>query len=99
MTRCFSLFPNPGLSWRFIKIDNQNISGIFPEAAGKKDPSDSAFDHAQKCFFKVFNFKNRDAMASKNMLTIAKAVWGGQDHPDIFKQQSATSKVVVKSSH
>ncbi|KAI7905764.1 uncharacterized protein BX663DRAFT_541169 [Cokeromyces recurvatus] len=30
--RPFSLFPKPSLRWRFIKIDSQNLDGIFPGA-------------------------------------------------------------------
>ncbi|KAI9244602.1 hypothetical protein EDC94DRAFT_699736 [Helicostylum pulchrum] len=27
--RLFSLFPNPGLRWRFVKIDSQNVTGTL----------------------------------------------------------------------
>ncbi|ORE03062.1 hypothetical protein BCV72DRAFT_316222, partial [Rhizopus microsporus var. microsporus] len=45
--RLFSLFPNPGLGWRFIKVDAQNLTGIFPEAKQEKQINESPFDHNQ----------------------------------------------------
>ncbi|EPB92523.1 hypothetical protein HMPREF1544_00536 [Mucor circinelloides 1006PhL] len=38
---------------------------------------------------------NRDAMASKNMLTIATSIWCGNGRPQVFKRHTATSNVVV----
>ncbi|PHZ10582.1 uncharacterized protein RHIMIDRAFT_298642 [Rhizopus microsporus ATCC 52813] len=55
--RLFSLFPNPGLGWRFIKVDAQNLTGIFPEAKHEKQINESPFDHNQRQFFHMFDFK------------------------------------------
>lgn len=55
--RLFGLFPNPGLGWRFIKIDTQNLTGIFPEAKQEKQINESPFDHNQRQFFQTFDFK------------------------------------------
>ncbi|GAA5811631.1 hypothetical protein MFLAVUS_005071 [Mucor flavus] len=57
LPRCFILFPNPTLHWRFIKIDAQNLTGIFPDAKQKKQANESSFDHQQRCFFQMFAFK------------------------------------------
>ena len=57
LPRRFSLFPNPSLHWRFIKIDSQNLSGIFPDAKQNKQPNESSFDHQQRCFYQMFDFK------------------------------------------
>lgn len=57
LPRRFSLFPNPSLHWRFIKIDAQNLTGIFPEAKQKKQANESSFDHQQRCFYQAFAFK------------------------------------------
>ncbi|KAI8881371.1 hypothetical protein K501DRAFT_274642 [Backusella circina FSU 941] len=45
--RLFSMFPNPGLQWRFIKIDGQNITGIFPGASLKKEANETLFCYTQ----------------------------------------------------
>jgi hypothetical protein len=55
--RVFSLFPNPGLRWRFIKIDGQNLTGIFPDAKQREQVNESKFDYHQRCFFQMFDFK------------------------------------------
>ncbi|PHZ13490.1 uncharacterized protein RHIMIDRAFT_120768 [Rhizopus microsporus ATCC 52813] len=55
--RLFSLFPNPGLGWRFIKVDAQNLTGILPEAKQEKQINESPFDHNQRQFFQMFDFK------------------------------------------
>ncbi|KAG2201204.1 hypothetical protein INT47_013015 [Mucor saturninus] len=55
LPRRFSLFPNPSLHWRFIKIDSQNLSGIFPDAKQNKQPNKSSFDHQQ-------NYENFQAL-------------------------------------
>ncbi|GAA5815767.1 hypothetical protein MFLAVUS_009282 [Mucor flavus] len=57
LPRRFSLFPNPSLHWRFIKIDAQNLTGISPEAKQKKQANESSFDHQQRCFYQAFAFK------------------------------------------
>ncbi|CEG78584.1 hypothetical protein RMATCC62417_13167 [Rhizopus microsporus] len=56
-SRLFSLFPNPGLGWRFIKVNAQNLTGIFPEAKQEKQINESPFDHNQRQFFQMFDFK------------------------------------------
>ncbi|KAG1169154.1 hypothetical protein G6F70_007667 [Rhizopus microsporus] len=40
-------------------------------------------------------FWNRDAMAAKNMLTIARSIWNDHGRPNVFKRQLATSNVVT----
>ncbi|GAA5808492.1 hypothetical protein MFLAVUS_001883 [Mucor flavus] len=57
LPRRFSLFPNPTLHWRFVKIDAQNLTGIFPDAKQKKQANESSFDHQQRCFYQMFAFK------------------------------------------
>ncbi|GAA5810960.1 hypothetical protein MFLAVUS_004388 [Mucor flavus] len=57
LPRRFSLFPNPTLHWRFIKIDAQNLTGIFSDAKQKKQANESSFDHQQRCFYQMFAFK------------------------------------------
>lgn len=54
--RMFSLFPNPSLRWRFIKIDSQNLAGIFPGAILQKQGEETPFQHTQRSFFAYFNF-------------------------------------------
>ncbi|KAI9267783.1 hypothetical protein EDC94DRAFT_657383 [Helicostylum pulchrum] len=56
--RLFNLFPNPGLQWRFIKIDSQNITGIFPGAALTKEEDETLFSYIQRYFYSCFNFVN-----------------------------------------
>ncbi|KAI8073508.1 uncharacterized protein B0P05DRAFT_580265 [Gilbertella persicaria] len=55
--RLFSLFPNPGFKWRFIKVDGQSIAGIFGRSSPKK-PEETVFNFAQRCFYDNFDFKN-----------------------------------------
>ncbi|GAA5807293.1 hypothetical protein MFLAVUS_000650 [Mucor flavus] len=57
LPRRFSLFPNPSLHWRFIKIDAQNLTGIFPKAKQKKQANESSFYHQQRCFYQALAFK------------------------------------------
>ncbi|GAA5811153.1 hypothetical protein MFLAVUS_004583 [Mucor flavus] len=57
LSRRFSIFSNPTLHWRFIKIDAQNLTGIFPDAKQKKQANESSFDHQQRCFYQMFAFK------------------------------------------
>ncbi|KAI7904884.1 uncharacterized protein BX663DRAFT_484956 [Cokeromyces recurvatus] len=57
LPRHFSLFLNPGLHWRFIKMDIQNLTGIFPDVKQKKQANESPFDHKQRCFYQMFDFK------------------------------------------
>lgn len=54
--RLFSLFPNPGFQWRFIKVDSQNIAGIFGKSAPKQT-GETIFNFAQRCFHENFDFK------------------------------------------
>lgn len=54
--RLFSIFPNPGFQWRFIKIDSQNVAGIFPDASLKKQTDETLFSYTQRRFYKCFNF-------------------------------------------
>lgn len=54
--RLFSLFPNPSLRWRCIKIDSQNLTGIFPGSTLAKRREETPFEHTQRCFFNYFNF-------------------------------------------
>ncbi|CAO3695837.1 unnamed protein product [Rhizopus microsporus] len=55
--RLFSLFPNPGLGWRFININAQNLTGIFSEAKQEKQINESPFDHNRRQFFQMFDFE------------------------------------------
>ncbi|GAA5811239.1 hypothetical protein MFLAVUS_004671 [Mucor flavus] len=52
----FGLFPNPGLKWCYIKIDSQNVAGIFSGAALKKEADETLFHYTQRRFYKCFNF-------------------------------------------
>lgn len=54
--RLFSLFPNPSLHWRFIKIDSQNLTGIFPTATLERLEEETLFEFTQRSFFARFNF-------------------------------------------
>ncbi|KAG2194569.1 hypothetical protein INT47_006528, partial [Mucor saturninus] len=56
LPRIFSLFPNPGLQWRFIKIDSQNVTGIFPGSKLKKEKDETLFCFTQRYFYECFNF-------------------------------------------
>ncbi|KAG2208537.1 hypothetical protein INT47_010233 [Mucor saturninus] len=67
LPRRFSLFPNPSLHWRFIKIDSQNLSGIFPDAKQNKQPNESSFDHQQRCFYQMFDFKRLGIQNYENL--------------------------------
>ncbi|KAI7899815.1 uncharacterized protein BX663DRAFT_563531 [Cokeromyces recurvatus] len=54
LPRRFSLFPNFGLHWRFIKMDAQNLTGILPDAKQKKQANESSpFDHKQRYFYQI----------------------------------------------
>ncbi|ORE09476.1 hypothetical protein BCV72DRAFT_319517 [Rhizopus microsporus var. microsporus] len=55
--RLFSLFPNSGLGWRFIKVGAQNLTGIFLETKQEKQINGPPFDHNQRQFFQMFDFK------------------------------------------
>ncbi|ORE05866.1 hypothetical protein BCV72DRAFT_263085 [Rhizopus microsporus var. microsporus] len=69
--RLFSLFPNPGLGWRFIKIDAQNLTDIFPKAKQEKQINESPCDYNQRQFFQMFDFERlgfRSWEELKNML-------------------------------
>ncbi|KAI7889213.1 uncharacterized protein EV154DRAFT_592502 [Mucor mucedo] len=54
--RLFSLFPNPGLHWRFVKIDSQNLTGLFPTASMERLEEETVFEYTQRYFFARFNF-------------------------------------------
>lgn len=54
--RVFSLFPNPGLRWRFIKIDSQNLKSIFPDVAPKRNHNETLYEYTLRCFYECFNF-------------------------------------------
>ncbi|KAG1639716.1 hypothetical protein G6F44_007556 [Rhizopus delemar] len=54
--RLFSLFPNPSLKWRFIKIDSQNLQGIFGRRTHQQQ-EETPFDLTQRSFFECFDFK------------------------------------------
>ncbi|KAI8061405.1 hypothetical protein BDF21DRAFT_455741 [Thamnidium elegans] len=54
--RLFSLFPNPSLKWRFIKIDGQNLSTLFPDTRLQKEENETNFALATRCFFNSFDF-------------------------------------------
>ncbi|GAA5807756.1 hypothetical protein MFLAVUS_001133 [Mucor flavus] len=70
LPRRFSLFPNPSLHWRFIKIDAQNLTGIFPEAKQKKQANESSFDHQQRCLYQAFAFKKLGIQSCENLLAL-----------------------------
>ncbi|GAA5813805.1 hypothetical protein MFLAVUS_007292 [Mucor flavus] len=70
LPRCFSLFPNPSLHWRFIKIDAQNLTGIFPEAKQKKQANEPFFDHQQRCFYQAFAFKKLGIQSCEKLLAL-----------------------------
>lgn len=55
--RLFSLFPGPSLKWRFIKIDSQNVNGVFGRSISPRQPKEKIFDYGQRCFFEFFNFR------------------------------------------
>lgn len=71
LPRRFSLFPNPTLHWRFIKIDAQNLTGIFPDAKQEKQANESSFDHHQRCFYQMFAFKRLDIQRYTLLLHIS----------------------------
>jgi hypothetical protein len=54
--RLFSMFPNPGLQWRFIKVDSQSVTGVFPGAALKKETNETLFSYTQRYFYNCFSF-------------------------------------------
>ncbi|CEI95643.1 hypothetical protein RMCBS344292_09823 [Rhizopus microsporus] len=45
------------VSWRFININAQNLTGIFPEAKQEKQINESPFDHNRRQFFQMFDFE------------------------------------------
>ncbi|KAI7907103.1 uncharacterized protein BX663DRAFT_128153 [Cokeromyces recurvatus] len=55
--RTFSLFSNPSLKWRFIKIDSQNLVGIFNKRISSTQPEETLFNYTQRAFFECFDFK------------------------------------------
>ncbi|KAI7891624.1 uncharacterized protein EV154DRAFT_481056 [Mucor mucedo] len=54
--KIFSLFPDTGLQWRFIKIDSQNVTSIFPGSYLKKEKDETFFSFTQRYFYDCFNF-------------------------------------------
>lgn len=54
--RMFSLFPNPSLKWRFVKIDDQNLSTVFADTKLQKAQNESKFDFATRRFYFAFDF-------------------------------------------
>ncbi|CEG80381.1 hypothetical protein RMATCC62417_14731 [Rhizopus microsporus] len=50
------MFFNPGLQWRFIKVDSQNVADIFPGAALKKETDETLFSYTQRYLYNCFNF-------------------------------------------
>lgn len=54
--RLFSLFPNPSLKWRFIKIDYQNLHGIFGRRT-RQEQEEIPFNYKQRSFFECFDFR------------------------------------------
>lgn len=56
--RLFSLFPNLGFKkWRSIKVDSQNIAGIFGKSIRRQQAEETVFNFAQRCFYDNFDFK------------------------------------------
>ncbi|KAI7891472.1 uncharacterized protein EV154DRAFT_442882 [Mucor mucedo] len=66
--RLFSLFPNPGLHWRFVKIDSQNLTGLFPTASMERLEEETVFEFTQRYFFARFNFAQRKGRMFINSL-------------------------------
>ncbi|KAI7896149.1 uncharacterized protein EV154DRAFT_535887 [Mucor mucedo] len=56
----FSLFPNPSLHWRFVKIDSQNLTGVFPTASMERLEEETVFEYTQRYFFAHFNSEEID---------------------------------------
>ncbi|KAG2197041.1 hypothetical protein INT47_009757 [Mucor saturninus] len=67
LPRIFSLFPNPGLQWRFIKIDSQNVTGIFPGSKLKKEIDETLFSFTQRYFYDCFNFAKSKIRSIKDL--------------------------------
>ncbi|KAI8087419.1 hypothetical protein BDF21DRAFT_461044 [Thamnidium elegans] len=44
------------LKWRFIKIDGQNLSTLFPDTRLQKEENETNFALATRCFFNSFDF-------------------------------------------
>lgn len=53
--RLFNLSPNPGMKWRFVKIDSQNLIGIFGRNTLQKQAEKRPFDFTQRSFW-IFQF-------------------------------------------
>ncbi|GAA5806707.1 hypothetical protein MFLAVUS_000055 [Mucor flavus] len=54
--RLFSLFPSPSFKWRFIKVDGQNLSTLFPDTRLLKEENEANFAFSTRCFFNSFDF-------------------------------------------
>lgn len=54
--RLFCLFPEPSLRWKFIKIDGQNLTGVFPEAKLPNQREKPNYDLTLRTFLTFFNF-------------------------------------------
>jgi hypothetical protein len=53
--RLFGLFPNPGLQWRFVKVDGQNLKSIFRSITLNQEQDETLFSYTQRCFFNQFD--------------------------------------------
>ena len=62
--KVFSLFPMPGLKWRYVKIDSQNIH-IFASKARMSDTFTQNYSRGLHHFFDVFNLDKLDNMNIK----------------------------------
>ncbi|KAG2200602.1 hypothetical protein INT47_007346 [Mucor saturninus] len=67
LPKIFSLFPNPGLRWRFIKIDSQNVTGVFPGSKLKKEKDETLFSFTQRYFYDCFNFAKLKIRSLKDL--------------------------------
>lgn len=54
--RLFALFPNPSLKWRFIKVDGENLSTLFPDTRLPKEENETNFAFSMRRFYNSFNF-------------------------------------------
>ncbi|GAA5809176.1 hypothetical protein MFLAVUS_002581 [Mucor flavus] len=54
--RLFSLFPNPSLKWRFIKIDGNNLNVLFPHTRLPRLENETRYNYTLRCFYGSFDF-------------------------------------------
>ncbi|GAA5812085.1 hypothetical protein MFLAVUS_005535 [Mucor flavus] len=52
---------------------------------------------SQRSIEEAVNIFLNDVMASKNMFTIARSIWTGNDRPTVFQRQTATLNVVASA--